>query len=206
MSSIYIQNLKIELLDVSTRPIPCCVLHLKHNLYCKKHLGDSTIRQSAVVVIQLLSGNIPLAEMAEFTPFLLPLFTLHLSTIFDSGHPPSLNQSFLSSLPLASSTSSLVVLAFSCHSLQNLENSQNVIIIHPQHMSVPSNSICCCQTIYSFFNPSMFISSIVVFLSPTFLRNMALVIALSVLLKIAFSFSFKYHVSFPYSIANPTQQ
>ena len=67
-----------------------------------------------VVVIQFLSGVVPLTEMAGFTPFLLQLLTLRPSTCLVSGHPPS-NQSSLTPLPLASSRSSSVVLAFSCH-------------------------------------------------------------------------------------------
>ena len=50
---------------------------------------------SEVVVIQFLSGVVPLAETAGFTTFLLQLFALRLSTLFDSGHPPSSNQSLL---------------------------------------------------------------------------------------------------------------
>ena len=76
-----------------------------------------------VVVVQLifLSGIVSLAEMAGFTSFLLQLLALRLSTLFDSGHPPTSNQSSLSSPPLPSSKYSSVVLAFSCHSLQDLE-------------------------------------------------------------------------------------
>ena len=71
-----------------------------------------------LVVIQFLSGAVPLAEMARFTPFLLQLLALRSSTCLISGHPPSSNQSSLSPLPLASSKSSSVVLDFSCHSLR----------------------------------------------------------------------------------------
>ena len=39
-----------------------------------------------VVVIQFLSGVVPLAEMAEFTPFLLQFLALNLSTWLDSRH------------------------------------------------------------------------------------------------------------------------
>ena len=52
-----------------------------------------------VVVIQFLSGVVPLAEMAGFTPFLLQLLALHPSTCLVSGHPLSSNQSSLSPLP-----------------------------------------------------------------------------------------------------------
>ena len=53
-----------------------------------------------------MAGNHPV-------PFTIACSTL--STLLDSGHPPSSNQSFLFPLPLASSRSSLVVLVFSCH-------------------------------------------------------------------------------------------
>ena len=57
-----------------------------------------------VVVIQFLSGVDPLAEMPEFTPFLLQLLPLR----FDSGHFPFSNQSSMSPLSLAFSKSSSV--------------------------------------------------------------------------------------------------
>ena len=63
----------------------------------------------------------PLAEMAGFTPFLLQFLALRPSTCLVSEHPPSSNQLSLSPLPLASSRSSSVVLAFSCQSLQDSE-------------------------------------------------------------------------------------
>ena len=75
-----------------------------------------------VVVVQFLSGIVSLAEMGGFTPFVPQVFALYFSTLLDSGHPLSLSQSFLSPLSLASSRSSLLVLTFSCHSLQNLEH------------------------------------------------------------------------------------
>ena len=74
-----------------------------------------------VVVIQFLSGVFPLAEMAGFTPFLLQFLAPRPSTYLVSEHPPSSNQLSLSPLPLASSRSSSVVLAFSCQSLQDSE-------------------------------------------------------------------------------------
>ena len=88
-----------------------------HN--CFWHLAHFRNALSRVVVIQFLSGVVPLTEMAGFTPFLLQLLALRPSTCLVSGHPPSSNQSSLSPLPLASSRSSSVVLAFSCHSLQD---------------------------------------------------------------------------------------
>ena len=45
------------------------------------------------VVIEFLSGIVPLAEIVGFTPFLLQLLALRLSTLLASGHPPSSNQS-----------------------------------------------------------------------------------------------------------------
>ena len=74
-----------------------------------------------VVVIYFLSGVVPLAEMAGFIPFFLQLLALRLSTLVDSGHPPSSIQSSLSPPPLASSRSSSIVLAFYCHLLQDPE-------------------------------------------------------------------------------------
>ena len=82
--------------------------------YDKINLAD-------VVVVQFLSGMVPLAEMARFTPFLLQLLALRLSTCLDSGHPPSSNQSSLSPPLLASSRFSLIILAFYRHSLQKPE-------------------------------------------------------------------------------------
>ena len=52
-----------------------------------------------MVVIQFLSGVVPLAAMPGFTPFLLQLLALRLSTCLDSGHSPSSNQSSLSPPP-----------------------------------------------------------------------------------------------------------
>ena len=52
-------------------------------------------------------------------------------------HPPSSNQSSLSPLPLASSRSSSVVLAFSCQSLQDLEQPSNP---PPPNNNTPNNN------------------------------------------------------------------
>ena len=87
----------------------------------KQHHMTKNLLNYVVVVIQFLSGVVPLTEMAGFTPFLLQLLALRPSTCLVSWHPPSSNQSSLSPLPLASSKSSSVVLAFSCHSLQDSE-------------------------------------------------------------------------------------
>ena len=83
---------------------------------------------------------------------------------FDSGHPPSINQSSLAPLPLTSFWSSLVVLGFLCQSL--LEQLS-------KHCCHPS-SAC----------PSVLWSSTI------FQLHMAITIALSVLLKIVISFFF----------------
>ena len=68
---------------------------------------------------------------------------LRLSTCLDSKHPSS-NQSFLSPPPLASSrffrSSSF---SFATH-FKIYSKLQNTIVIHPQHMSIPSNSNRCC--------------------------------------------------------------
>ena len=74
-----------------------------------------------VTVIQFLSGVVSLAEMAGFIPFLLQLLALRVSTLLNSRHLPSSNQSSLSPSSLASSRSSSVVFAFYCHSLQHPE-------------------------------------------------------------------------------------
>ena len=86
-----------------------------------KNSDNSSECNQLLVVIQFLSGVVPLTEMAGFTPFLLQLLALRPSTCLVSGYPPSSNQSSLSPLPLASSRSSSVDLAFSCHSLQDSE-------------------------------------------------------------------------------------
>ena len=73
--------------------------------------GVATLAVLVVVVIQFLSGVVPLAEMAGFTPFLLQLLALRLSPLLNSGHPPFSNQSSPSPPPLASSRSSSLSLA-----------------------------------------------------------------------------------------------
>ena len=67
---------------------------------------------------------------------------LPLSISLDSWHPPSPNQHSCSPYPLASYTSSLVVLASSCRSLQTpTPEKKNMPIISPQHMLIPCHSI-----------------------------------------------------------------
>ena len=64
----------------------------------------------------------PFSRDGQIYPqFLLQLLALRPSTCLVSGHPLFSNQSSLFPLPLASSRSSLIILAFSCHSLQDLE-------------------------------------------------------------------------------------
>ena len=96
------------------------------------------------VVIQFLSGVVPLAETTRFTPFLLQLLALHPSTCLVSGilflQTNLLCLFFhllLPGLPWSSS------LSLATH-LEIQSNPQNTIVIHPQHMSIPSNSSCCC--------------------------------------------------------------
>ena len=55
------------------------------------------------------------------------------------------------------------------------------------------------------FNHNISIRSSVFFFSISFVPHIAHTIALSVLLKIAISFSFKHHVSLPFNISDPTQ-
>ena len=131
------------------------------------HCSDT---QLVVVVIQFLSGVFPLAEMAGFTPLILQLLVLRLSTLPDSELPPS-NRSSLSSPqvssrffspPFVSSQGILFQTNLLClfHLLPpNLlrssslslathfkiqSNSQNTIVVPPQHIFIPSNSIRCC--------------------------------------------------------------
>ena len=90
---------------------------------CKEQCNPkhSNLSRLVVVVVQFfLSGIVPLAEMAGFSSLFLPLLALRLTTLLNSGHPPSSNQS-LSPSPLGSSRSSLVFFAFACHSLQDPE-------------------------------------------------------------------------------------
>ena len=110
----------------------------------KISLSTSPDLSTGKVVIQFLSGVVPFTEMAGFTPFLVQLLALRPSTCLVSGHPPSSNQSSLSPLPLAFSKSSSVVLAFSCHSLQDSEQPSKHYR-HPSSVHVHTiNSICCC--------------------------------------------------------------
>ena len=87
----------------------------------KVHSTVALLSKLVVVVIQFLSNVVPLAETAGFTPFLLQLLALRPSTCLVSEHPLFSNQSSLFPLPPASSRSFSVVLAFSCHLLQDLD-------------------------------------------------------------------------------------
>ena len=143
--------------------------------------------------------------MTEFTPFLPQWQAFRLSALLDSGHLSSLSQFSLSS-PFGSSRSSLVVLAISCHSYQDLEHlSKRYHHFSSTHISTIPLHLLLLTSIYVFFNPHMFVCSLV-FLSTTFRPHMALTKALSVPLKTQFLFSFKHHVLLPYSIADLMQQ
>ena len=78
-------------------------------------LLENNKSEVVMVVIHFLSGIVPIAEMARFTPYLLKLLAICLSTLLDSGHPPSSNSIFSVSSATCFSRSSSVVLAFSCH-------------------------------------------------------------------------------------------
>ena len=113
------------------------------NEFCHFIGGGILLMGVVVVVIQFLSGVVPFAEMAGFTPFLLQLLALRPSTCCVSGHPPSSNQSSLCPLPLPPGLLRSSSLSLATH-FKIQSNLQNTIVIPPQHMSIPSNSICCC--------------------------------------------------------------
>ena len=101
---------------------------------------------------------------------------------------------------------SLFVLAFSFHSLQNLEQLSklysSLFSTCPYHL-IP---FAVTNPFTVSFNLILSICPSVVFLSTTFQPHIAPIIALSILLKITFSFSFEHHVSLPYIVADFTQQ
>ena len=76
--------------------------------------------------------------VARLTPLYQQSLQRPLSILLDSRHPSSPNQHSCSPSPLASSTSSLVVLTFSCPSLQTPMNFSKHVIIPPQHMPIRS--------------------------------------------------------------------
>ena len=93
--------------------------------------------------------------VARFTPLCQQYLQLPLSISLDSWHPSSPNQHSCSLSPLTSSTSSLVVLASSCPSLQTPTLFSKHAIIPPQHMPVPiSHSIRLCHLNHSSLNPN----------------------------------------------------
>ena len=98
-------------------------------------IGNSVV----VVVIQFLSGIVPLTEMAGFTSFLLQLLALRPSTCLVSGILLQTNLLCLFFHLLLPSSSLSLATHFKIQS-----NPQNTIVIPPQHMSIPSNSIRCC--------------------------------------------------------------
>ena len=107
---------------------------------------------SVVVITRFLSVVVSLAVMSGFTR-LLPQLLARLSTLLDSGHPPSSTNLFCILLhlllpDLLRSFSLSLATYFKIES-----NPQNTIVIPSQHMSIPSNSIGCCQLVYSFPQP-----------------------------------------------------
>ena len=110
----------------------------------KRKLRITELRMLVVVVVvQFLSGIVPLAEMARFALVLPELLALHFSTLLDSGHPSSSNQFSLSLFPFLTSLLWLFSLSLATH-FKIQSHSQNTIVIPSQHMSVPFNLICCC--------------------------------------------------------------
>ena len=136
---------------------------------CREIIGEAAASKlQMVVVIQFLSGVVPLAEMAGFTPFLLQLLALCPSTCLISGHPLSSNQSSLSPLPPAFpglfwSSSLFLATHFKIQS-----NLQNTIVIPLQHMSYHLTQFAVAYRSIVSFNPNMSICSSFVFLSTTF--------------------------------------
>ena len=129
----------------------------------------------------------------------LPHSNSNLTNSRYSWHPPFLNQNSCCPSPLASSTSLVTSLPLAFHfKLQCL--CQNIPIIPPQHMPVPSHSICLAISTTVSFNPSISIRS-----CPKPNLHIALTIVLSVLLKTAFSFSLKHHVSLLHNILDLTK-
>ena len=122
-----------------------------------------------VVVVQFLTGAVPLAEMAGFTPFLLQLLALRPSLVSIQGIL-LLQTNLLCLLLLLLLPGFLRSFSLSLATHFKIQsNPQNTIVIPSQQISIPSNSICCCLTVYSFyFNPNMSICSLLVFLSTTF--------------------------------------
>ena len=125
---------------------------------------------------------------------------LPFSISLDSWRPFSPNQRSCSPSLLASSTSSLVVLASSCPSPQTpalfSERAHHPSPTHARtfslHLPLP------CEPLFP-SNHNTSIRSSVLFFSISFASHIALTIALSVLLKIAVSFSLKHHVALPYN-------
>ena len=147
----------------------------------------------------------PLSGDGRIHPSLPQLFALHLSILLDSSFL------FKPIFSVFSSTYFFVVFfGRPCFLLPLTSKSRTTL----KTLSSSLFSTCLCHlTPFAVanpftvsFKPSMSICSLVVFLSITFRPQTALMIALSVLLKIVFSFSFKRHVLLPYPIADLTQQ
>ena len=118
-----------------------------------------------VVVIQFLSGAVPLAEMAGFIPFLLQLLALRLSTLLDSASVKSI-------FSVSSSTCFQLLfgrprlfLPLTLRSIATLKTILSPLLstcpYHLTSFAVANRSIIS-------YNPNMSICSSVVFLSTTF--------------------------------------
>ena len=81
----------------------------------------------------------------------------------------------------------------------------HIFIFFPQNMTVPPYTACLAILSKDSFMPNMSINSSLFLRSNSFTPRIARIIALSVLLKIAISFSLKHHASLPYNIADLTQ-
>ena len=134
-----------------------------------------------------------------------PFFAIHLTTSGELEHRLSLNQSSQSPLALAFTRFSLVILAFCCHSLQDpreyLVHYHHLFSVHVRTIQLhflcgPSDSFLKFQHVRQ-FSSGLFVDYIS--------THIALTKALSVLLQIAFSFSFAHHISLAYSSAGLTQ-
>ena len=107
----------------------------------------------------------PLSRDGRIPPFILQLLALCRSTLLDSGHPPSSNQSSLSPPPLASSRSSLVILASLATHFKIQSNPKALLssflstcLYHLTPFTVANQSIV-------FYNPNMSTCSSVVLLT-----------------------------------------
>ena len=141
-----------------------------------------------------------LTEMAGFIPILLQLLAHHLFARFKAS------SFFKPIFSVSSSTCFFQIFLDGPHFLLPL-NSRSRLTLRTLSLSLLSTCLyhltpfaVANRSIIS-FNPSMSICFSIVFLTTTFRLHMAFTMALSIFLKISFSFSFKHHTSLPYSIA-----